>query len=140
LLVVLALVGFGSHALGFISALGEQQQMVATHSIPAETARLFGLQGTPSWWRHMFIAAFVLVLAYACLRTARGADWRAAAGWCTLALLCCTAWLLPWYAIWVLPLTALSRDRRLYGATLLLCAYALAIHLPLADPLLTPTH
>ena len=138
LLALVALVGFGSHALGFVSALGEQQQIVATHSIPAETARLFGLQGTPGWWRHLFIVAFVVVLLYACWRTARGADWRAAGGWCTLAALCCTAWLLPWYAIWVLPLTALSRDRRLYAATLLFCAYALAIHLPLADPLLTP--
>ena len=40
-----ALIGFGSHALGFLDAVGEQQQLVATHSIPAETARLVGLSG-----------------------------------------------------------------------------------------------
>ena len=138
-LALVAIVGFGSHALGFLSALGEQQQMVASHSIPAETARLFGLHGTPAWWRHLFIAAFAVILLYALWRTLRGADWRTAAGWCTLALLCATAWLLPWYAIWVLPLSALSRDKRLYGATLLFCAYALSIHLQLADPLLSPS-
>jgi hypothetical protein len=83
----LALIGFGSHALGFLNAVGEQQQLVATHSIPAETARLFGLSGTPTWWRHLFVAGFVAVLALALWRTARGADWRTAAGWSTLALL-----------------------------------------------------
>jgi len=140
-LVVVALVGvlgFGVHALGFISAVGEQQQLVATHSVPAETARLLGLSGTPSWWRHLYLGVFAAVLAFALWRTWRGADWRVAAGWCTIALLCCTAWLLPWYAIWVLPLAAVSGDRRLCAATLLLCAYAVLIHLPLADPLLSP--
>jgi hypothetical protein len=137
LVAVVGLIGFGSHALGFIDAVGEQQQLVAVHSIPAETARLFGLHGTPSWWRHCFLAAFALVLGYALWRTARGADWRVAAGWSTLALLLSTAWLLPWYAIWALPLAAVGGDRRLRTATLLVCAYAILIHLPLADPLLS---
>ncbi len=140
-LLAVALVGvvaFGVHALGFLSAIGEQQQLVATHSVPAETARLAGLSGTPGWWRHLFIAGFLVVLAFALWRTARGADWRVAAGWSTIALLASTAWLLPWYAIWVLPLAAVSGDRRLCAATLLLCAYAVLIHLPLAEPLLSP--
>jgi alpha-1,6-mannosyltransferase len=138
LLAIVALAGFGSHALGFLGAIGEQQQLVASHSIPAETARLVGLSGTPTWWRQLFGAAFVLALVYALWRTARGADWRTAAGWATLALLSSTAWLLPWYAIWALPLAAVSGDRRLRAATLVVCAYAILIHLPLADPLLSP--
>ena len=137
LMAGIGLIGFGSHALGFIDAVGEQQQLVAVHSIPAETARLVGLQGTPSWWRHCFLAAFALVLAYALWRTAHGADWRVAAGWSTLALLLSTAWLLPWYAIWPLPLAAVGGDRRLRTATLVVCAYAILIHLPLAGPLLS---
>ncbi len=137
LVACVGLIGFGSHALGFLDAVGEQQQLVAVHSVPAETARLLGLHGTPGWWRHCFVAAFVLVLLYALWRTARGADWRVAAGWSTLALLISTAWLLPWYAIWPLPLAAVGSDRRLRAATLLVCAYAILIHLPLADPLLS---
>jgi alpha-1,6-mannosyltransferase len=137
-LAAIGLIGFGGHALGFIGAVGEQQQLVATHSIPAETARLFGLSGTPAWWRHLFLAAFAVVLVAALWRTARGADWRVAAGWSTLALLLCTAWLLPWYAVWLLPLAAVSGDRRLRAAALVLCAYAVLIHLSLADPLLSP--
>ena len=134
----LGVLGFGVHTLGFLDALGEQQQLVATHSIPAETARLFGLAGTPGWWRHLFVAGFLAVLGWTLWRTARGWDWRVAAGWATLALLASTAWLLPWYAIWMLPLAAVSGDRRLRAATLLVCAYAVLIHLPLGDALLSP--
>jgi alpha-1,6-mannosyltransferase len=140
LLALLGLIGFGSHAFGFVGAISEQQQLVATHSVPAETARLVGLHGTPSWWRHCFIAGFVVVSVYALWRTLRGADWRVAAGWTTLALLLSTAWLLPWYAVWPLPLAAVSGDRRLRIAVLVFCAYALLIHLPLANGLLSPRH
>jgi hypothetical protein len=137
-LAALGLIGFGAHALGFLSAVGEQQQLVATHSIPAETARLVGLSGTPTWWRHVFVGIFLAVLAGALWWTARGGDWRVAAGWTTLALLFSTAWLLPWYVIWALPLAAVSGNRRLRSATLIFCAYAVLIHLPLASPLLSP--
>ena len=137
-LVAVGVVGFGVHAVGFLGAVGEQQQLVATHSIPAETARLVGLSGTPSWWRHLYAAGFLAVLAGALWRTARGTDWRVAGGWATLALLLSTAWLLPWYGIWLLPLAAVGGDRRLRAATLLFCAYAVLIHLPLADALLSP--
>jgi hypothetical protein len=138
LLTAVGLIGFGAHALGFLGAVGEQQQLVAVHSVPAETARLVGLDGTPTWWRNVFAGLFAVVLALALWRTARGADWRVAAGWTTLALLLSTAWLLPWYAIWALPLAAVSGNRRLRAATLLLCAYAVLIHLPLAEGLLSP--
>src|SRR5207302_285529 len=69
LLAVFALAGFGSHALGFLGAIGEQQQLVAVHSIPAETARLFGLHGTPGWWRQLFAAGFLVTLALCLWRT-----------------------------------------------------------------------
>jgi alpha-1,6-mannosyltransferase len=137
LVAIAGLIGFGTHVLGFVGAIGEQQQLVATHSVPAETAKLFGLSGTPTWWRHCFLAAFVAVLCYALYRTARGADWRKAAAWSLLALLLSTAWLLPWYAIWPLPLAAVCGDRRLRVATLVVCLYAVLIHLPLARPLLS---
>jgi alpha-1,6-mannosyltransferase len=138
LLALVAIVGFGTHAFGFLDSIGEQQQLIATHSIPAETARWVGLAGTPAWWRDLWVVGFVLVLALTLWRTARGADWRTMAGWATLGLLLSTAWLLPWYAVWVLPLAALADSRRLRGATLAFCAYAILIHLPLADPLLSP--
>jgi len=138
LLGLLAVVGFGAHAFGFVDALGEQQQLIATHSLPAETARWVGLVGLPGWWRDLFLVGFGVVLVVSLWLTARGADWRTMAGWATLALLLSTAWLLPWYAIWALPLAALADSRRLRVVTLVFCAYAILIHLPLADPLLSP--
>ena len=135
----LAYVVLGSSALGFTNALRGQQQMVATHSVPNETARLVGLpsvHGLPGWWRDAYVVGFVLVLAIALWRTHRGTDWRVAAGWVTLALLISTAWLLPWYAIWILPLAAVVEDRRLRAAALAISAYAVLIRLPLATTLL----
>lgn len=145
-LAAVALVGaifFGSHQLGFLGEIAAQQRQVAVHSIPAETARLLGLPGAalhsmPAWWRRLFQGAFAAVLLLALWRTARGADWRSAAGWATLALVVCTGWLLPWYAIWPLPLAALAPDRRLRVAALCLCLYALVIHIQLTEPLLGP--
>jgi hypothetical protein len=139
-LTAIGLVAFGSHVLGFLTAVHNEQQMVAVHSVPAETARLFALHGVPGWWRGIFIGAFVVSMLVALWCTVRGADWRTAAGWATLALILCTAWLLPWYAIWPLPLAALSRSRTLRAATIVFCAYALVVHLPLAAPLLNPPH
>ena len=138
-LALLAVAGFGSHAFGFLGALHEEQQQVATHSIPAETARWVGLHGLPAWWRDGFLAAFAGATAFALWRTARGVDWRAMAGWATLALLLSTAWLLPWYAVWLLPLAAVADSRRLRVAVLAFCAYAILIHLPLAAPVLSPS-
>jgi hypothetical protein len=135
---LVGVLGFGVHALGFLNAIGEQQQLVASHSVPAETARLLGMSGTPVWWRQLYVVGFLAVVVCSLWRTARGGDWRVAAGWSTIALLVSTAWLLPWYAIWVLPLTAVSGNRRLCAATLLLCAYAILFHLSLANPLLNP--
>jgi hypothetical protein len=135
---VIGVLGFGTHALGFLGAVRGEQQLIAVHSVPAELARLVGLHGTPGWWRSSFAVLFVVVLVGALWRTIRGADWRLMAGWSTLVLLLCTAWLLPWYAIWSLPFAAVGEDRRLRAAALAFCAYALLTRLPFAAPVLSP--
>jgi hypothetical protein len=53
------------------------------------------------------------------------------AGWATLAILVASAWLVPWYVLWLLPLAALAADRRLRWATVALCAWMLPIAIPL---------
>jgi hypothetical protein len=55
----------------------------------------------------------------------------APAGWATLALLVASAWLVPWYAIWLMPLAALGADRRLLVASIAFCAYMMVIAMPL---------
>jgi cytochrome c biogenesis protein CcdA len=63
--------------------------------------------------------------------TWRGFDWVRAAGWTALGLLLASAWLLPWYLIWPLPLAAISRDRALQLLTLALTAYQLGARIPI---------
>jgi hypothetical protein len=61
----------------------------------------------------------------------RRPDWISGAGWATIALLVCTAWLMPWYIIWALPLVALSTSRALRRAMIVLMAFAVLTFLPL---------
>jgi hypothetical protein len=135
-LVLVALVGFGSHAADFVDALRGQQQLVATHSVPAELSSWLGLGALDAGLRSAFVAAFAIAAACALWRTWRGADWLTAGGWATFALLVSTAWLLPWYGVWLLLPAALSADRRLRIAALGLSLYLVATRLPLAAPLL----
>jgi hypothetical protein len=65
------------------------------------------------------------------VRTWRGMSWIAASGWATLAMLATSAWIMPWYVLWVLPLAALSRDRRLVAWALALCAFLVVMRTPL---------
>lgn len=134
--LLIGAIGFGVQLSGFVVPIAEEQQQIAVHSIPSETARLLSLHGTPVWWRYIFLAGFLIVVIVCLWRTAKGFDWRVAAGWSTLALVICTAWLLPWYSIWALPLAAATPNRKLRVSVLIFCAYAVAIRLPVAEPLL----
>jgi hypothetical protein len=52
------------------------------------------------------------------------------AAWATVAILAATAWLVPWYLLWLLPLAALAADRRLTLASVALSGWVLAIGVP----------
>jgi hypothetical protein len=126
-LLVLAFAAFGDGALGFVHQIHQQQQFIASTSVPSMVAKALGLDGTPAALRAALglgFAATLLGLVWATWR--ERIDWLAAAGWATLALLVSTAWLVPWYVVWVLPLAAVARDRRLWVATLVFCAYVVA--------------
>ena len=139
-LVVIALIGlavFGTHALDALSFLNSNQQRSSRWSFPYKTAQLLGavLPGDRLDYRSpvrvVYGAAFAISLVWLLLRTWRGADPVRMAGWATLALLVASAWLVPWYILWLLPLAALALDRRLIVATLALCAWMLVIAVPL---------
>jgi alpha-1,6-mannosyltransferase len=126
-LLVVALAAFGRDAFAFATQIDQQQQLVATNSVPRRLAGLLGFDAIPPALRALFGIAFVMVVVPLLWRTWRcRIDWIAAAGWATLALLLSTAWLVAWYLIWLLPLAALSGDRRLRIATLLLTGYLIA--------------
>jgi glycosyl transferase family 87 len=136
-----ALAAFGGKALKAFVLIGQNQERTTRWSIPQKLADGIGslTGGDPGSIVHFTRAALVLLLAVVLAhllwrawreRSEPGA-WVLAAGWATLAVLVATAWLVPWYAIWVLPLAAISRSRRLMAATVMLCAYMLVITVPL---------
>jgi hypothetical protein len=85
----------------------------------------------------VFIAVFVRLLR----RVWRGEmDWVDGLGWATLAMLVTASAVLPWYVAWLLPVTALSTDRRLWKWALIISGVLLFTtmlsYLPTSDTFL----
>lgn len=124
-----AYAAFSWHWLHGIELAGSHQHKTSHLSIPSTFARITGLD--PTAVRIAALALFAAAFLYLLIRTWRGADWLRCASWASFALLVATAWLLPWYLIWTLPLVALSRDRPLQLLTIALTAYQLPARMPL---------
>jgi alpha-1,6-mannosyltransferase len=129
-LLVASLAVFGTDLGGFVTANRDQQQMVARTSVPNQLGVLVGSGGITPVIRALAFAVLAAVLVWTLWRAWHGADWIASAGWATLALIACSAWVMPWYAVWLLPLAAIGRDRRLMLATLALCTYLVVVRTP----------
>jgi glycosyl transferase family 87 len=129
-LLVAALAAFGPDLTGFLHANRDQQQMVARTSVPNQLGVVLGSGGITPAIRALAFAMLGATVGWTLWRAWHGADWIACAGWATLALITCSAWLMPWYVVWLLPLAALGRSRRLAPATLALCAYIVAVRTP----------
>jgi hypothetical protein len=124
-----AYLAFGWDWLGGFGLAGENQSRTSHMSIPITAARLTGLDSDGV--RLAAALLFAALVLYLLVWTHRGGDWIRAAAWTAAALLLATAWLLPWYLLWPLPLVAISRDRALQLLTLLLTAYQLGARIPL---------
>ncbi len=124
-----AYAAFGLHWLHALELIGAHQGKTTHMSVPTTFARLTGLD--PTAIRTTALALFAAGFLYLLIKTWRGMDWLRAAAWASFLLLIATAWLLPWYLIWTLPLVALSRDRPLQLLTLSLTAYQLPARMPL---------
>jgi hypothetical protein len=134
---LLALIGFGTHALDALGFLSSNQGHTSRWSLPYKTAQLLGavLPGDRLDYRDavraLYGVAFAAVAAWALWRTWRGADPIRMAAWTTLAILLASAWLVPWYVLWLLPLAALAADRRLLACGVVLTAWTMVIAVPL---------
>lgn len=126
---VAAFAAFGWDWLHGFGLAGENQGRTSHMSIPITIARLTGLG--PGGVRLAAAILFTALVLYLLAWTWRGGDWIRAAAWTTFVLLLATAWLLPWYLLWPLPLVAISRDRTLQLLTLALTAYQLGARIPL---------
>jgi hypothetical protein len=116
----------GTQMLGFVAQVVQQQQLVAHFSVPNQLGVLLGFGAITTTLRVVCTAAFVGTAVWSLIRAGRGEDWIACAGWTTFAGLVTSAWLTPWYVIWVLPLAAIGSSRRLRVASLLFCGYVVA--------------
>jgi alpha-1,6-mannosyltransferase len=121
-----ALLAFGGDALNLVDVLGTEQQRRALNSVPRAVSRVLGSHGLSEGVRVAFAVGFGAVAIGLLVWVRRGADWVTAAGWATLALLLSTAWLLPWYGAWLMPLAALSGSPWLRRAALAFTAVYLA--------------
>jgi len=124
-----AQLAFGPDWLSAFGLAGENQGRTSFMSIPITVARLTGLD--PDAIRLVALVLFFTLVLELALWTWRGFDWVRAAGWTAAGLLLASAWLLPWYLVWVLPLAAISRDRTLQLLALVLTAYQLGARIPL---------
>jgi hypothetical protein len=132
-----------------IAMFGSSMPNVADQSIivtPLSVVNLIGVGlnlggATPGVEQASKIALVLIVCALlASVLWGGRPDWLSGAGWATLALLACTAWLMSWYTVWALPLVALSTSRRLRGAMIFFIAFTAISFLPLTALLLTSNH
>jgi hypothetical protein len=127
LLLLAGLAGFGTDVFKALGLLSSNQGRSSRLSFPYLVSSVVGDRALV---RAVFGAAFAGVAAWTLWRVWRGADPIRMAGWATFAILIATAWLVPWYVLWLLPLAALAFDRWLGVATVALSGWVLAIGVP----------
>jgi hypothetical protein len=108
-------------------AIVTQGSLESRRSFPTYVGELVGLGGATDAGRLVATICLVVVLVALLVRTWRGADWIASAGWATLALMVAVAWLVPWYIVWLIPLAALALSPRLELAALAMTAFMVVI-------------
>jgi hypothetical protein len=133
-----ALIVFGADAIDGLNLLSSNQSRTSRYSLPQVTVdglgHVFGSLDHAAaidvvrWLFVLVLAAAVVALLIRSWR--RPETWIANAGWATLGVLLASAWLVPWYLLWLLPFTALSRCRWLTAATVVFAGYTMAIAIP----------
>ncbi|HEY6524319.1 MAG TPA: glycosyltransferase 87 family protein [Solirubrobacteraceae bacterium] len=112
---VLGLVMFGSGTLHLVATLSTIQGDGGIHSIPGFVLNAIGLKRFDAPVGAVLRAAYLVSVVWLMWRVWIGElDWITAAGWATVGLLVSAGLLMPWYIAWLIPLAALSSDRRLW--------------------------
>ena len=111
---VLSFVVFGSGPLRLMTTLENIQKGGGLNSISGLLLTAVGLGHLTGTIGPVLDAGFGICLVWLVRRVCKGElDWITGAGWATVALLITAGLLLPWYVAWLVPLAALSTDRRL---------------------------
>ncbi|MGA2012125.1 MAG: polyprenol phosphomannose-dependent alpha 1,6 mannosyltransferase MptB [Solirubrobacteraceae bacterium] len=117
---------FGIGPLHLFATLHTIQAQGGLHSIPGFILTAIGLGRFTAVAGLVLDGVFAVGLVWLLRRVWIGElDWITGAGWATVGLLVTAGLLMPWYIVWLLPLAALSSDRRLWTASILLTGVAL---------------
>lgn len=119
---------FGPDVIEAVGVAGGNQDTISRWSVPATLSRLSGID--VDLLRAALAVAYAAALAALLAWTVRGGDWVRAAGWAALGLLVASAYMAPWYLIWLLPVAAISRDRALLVASAALTAFQVVNGMP----------
>jgi alpha-1,6-mannosyltransferase len=122
----LAFALFGTAPLQLPATLQGIQAEGGPHSIVGFLAAAVGIEPIPRAIGVGLTLVFLAVVAVLLRKVWLGEmDWIVGAGWATVALLLTTGFLVPWYVAWLLPLAALTSDRRLFATAVLLTGVGL---------------
>jgi alpha-1,6-mannosyltransferase len=124
LVVAISSIWFGWHWLGAFGPLAKNANKETRYALPHRLLEL----GVP---RTAGLVLFTLAFALAYLWLAREA-WRGRArlGLAAGLLLCASPYLVPWYAVWAVPLAAVEEDAPAQWLAVGLCAYLLSQRVP----------
>jgi Glycosyltransferase family 87 len=124
--VIFSLAVFGTGSLQLFGTLGKVQSQGGWHSIPGLFVAPFNSQTVFRIADFVADAVMLGCLVWLIRRVWTGRlDWITGAGWATVVMLATAGLLVPWYVAWLVPLAALSKDRRLLVATVLLTGLGL---------------
>jgi alpha-1,6-mannosyltransferase len=130
LVAVLSFAVFGVGPLQLFGTLQKSQSSGDWHSIPGFISTRLGLGAVGHIAGFVLAAVFVAITVWLVLKVWRGElDWITGAGWATVAMLVTASSLLPWYLAWMMPLAALSPDRRLRLTAIVFTGVTQGIHL-----------
>jgi hypothetical protein len=117
---------YGWHWLGAVGPLARNANKETYFAIPHRLGAL--APGSQHAWAFALAAAFGLAYLWLLREAWRG---RARLGLCAGLLLVATPWLVPWYAVWAVPLAAVDDDPPAQLLALGLSAYLLRQAVPL---------
>jgi hypothetical protein len=122
----LAFAFFGTAPLQLPSILEGIQSQGGPHSIVGFVLAAVGVEPVPRPLSVGLTLLFLAIVAWLLRKVWLGEmDWIVGAGWATAALLVTTGFLVPWYVAWLIPLAALTNDRRLLAAAIILTGVGL---------------
>jgi Glycosyltransferase family 87 len=125
-IAALGFVLFGTGPLHLVGTLKKVQNQSDAHSMLGFISTGLGLGNLGTNAELVLAAGSVVTIMWLLRRVWLGKiDWITGAGWATVALLITASSLLPWYIAWLVPLAALSSDRRLWLTAIVLTGVGL---------------